>query len=79
MVWSVETVDEFTSEFAAFEAAVQTEIAVMVRLLEAFGPVSRRQPEAILQGTGADSRYAVRASSVRFENTGEEAMRARTP
>lgn len=54
MSWTVEAADEFVPEFSALIAEVQNEIAVLVRLLEDFGPALKRPHCDTLNG----SRYA---------------------
>lgn len=49
--WNVEIADEFNPELAALPADVQDEIAVMIRLLQRFGPQLRRPHADTLNGS----------------------------
>jgi hypothetical protein len=51
MSWIVELAEEFALEFAALDAAVQTELLARARLLERFGPTLGRPHVDTLKGT----------------------------
>lgn len=51
MMWTVELVDEFVSEFTALDQAVQDELLAHVKLLEQFGPTLGRPTVDTLKGS----------------------------
>lgn len=51
MMWTVELVDEFVSEFTALDQAVQDELLAQVKLLEQFGPTLGRPTVDTLKGS----------------------------
>lgn len=51
MMWTVELVDEFVSEFTALDQGVQDELLTQVKLLEQFGPTLGRPTVDTLKGS----------------------------
>jgi hypothetical protein len=51
MTWTVRFADEFESEFARLNAAVQTELLAQARVVEQFGPQARRPRVDTLNGS----------------------------